>query len=331
MSMFVNLRSRLAGVALAAAAAAAGGCADTGRAADGDASGDSVSPDSMGAVPVETRTVALRLARKVRESSALAMSTTQPGVLFTINDSGNEAVLFAFDTTGADRGSWRVRNADNVDWEALAFGPCSGTSSARCVYIGDIGDNDMKHSTGTIYRVTEPDAKDSAYRGAVRAERVRFRYSDRRHDVEAMYVASNGDAFLVTKRPQRTVLGRLRPALVFRVPSAAWSRNGTAVAELIDSLTLVPGSAPLRTITDASLSADGRLVAVRTNSQLFVYAADTATGRVNGAVPAAICNLIPLGEEQGEGVTWVASSGRFAFSSEGRVARLQLASCPVPH
>jgi len=36
----------------------------------------------------------------------------------------------------------------------------------------------------------------------------------------------------------------------------------------------------MRTITDASLSADSRYVAVRTYGQVFVFDADTATGKV---------------------------------------------------
>jgi len=161
------------------------------------------------------------------------------------------------------------------------------------------------------------------------AEAVTFSYSDRPHDVEAMYVAANGDIFLITKRALASERGQLRPALVFRLPSNAWSGKEQTVAELTDSLSIVPGSAPFRVITDASLSPDGRRVAVRTYAQLFVYSLDSVSGRVRADIPAAVCNLAPLGEAQGEGLTWLSASGRFAFSSEGRGAPLHLASCPV--
>lgn len=308
--------------------AAAIGCGDTKRA--GVAAGETtVGADSMGAAPTGVATVAIRTRRNLRESSALALSANQTGVVYTINDSGNEPILFALDTTGADRGAWRVKQSTNVDWEALAIGAC-GTRSASCVYIGDVGDNDAKHPSRTIYRVREPDPMDSSFTGTMRAEHVTFVYPDRPHDVEALYIAPNGDAFLITKRPERTLRRRLRPALVFRLSSHVWSSKKAVVAELIDSLSIVPGSAPLRTITDASLSPDARRLAVRTYTQLFVYATDPATGRVNTAVAPSICNLAPLGEPQGEGVTWVSSTGRFAFSSEGRGVPLHLATCPVP-
>src|ERR1041385_7437278 len=76
--------------------------------------------DSMGAVPTAVVTVDLRSRRDLVENSAAAMSAWQPGVLFTINDSGNEALLFALDTPGADRGAWRVQGSTDIDWEAAS-------------------------------------------------------------------------------------------------------------------------------------------------------------------------------------------------------------------
>jgi hypothetical protein len=327
--MFMNLRSRLAFV-VGIAGLLFGPLACAGEKRSSSSGEAQASADSMGVAPSEIVARRIRTSRNLRESSALAMSLDQAGVMFTINDSGNEPILFAIDTTGTDRGAWTVQKAKNVDWEALAIGPCDAKDASHCVYIGDVGDNDAHHATRTIYRMSEPSARDSSFSGAVTAEHVTFTYADQAHDVEAMYVAANGDAFVITKRALAATARRLRPALVFRIPADAWSSKKSVVAELVDSLSIVPGSAPLRAVTDASLSPDGRHVAVRTYSQLFVYAADSMTGRINAGVAPAICNLVPLGEAQGEGVSWVGSSGRFAFSSEGQGAPLHLAGCPLP-
>jgi hypothetical protein len=67
---------------------------------------------------------------------------------------------------------------------------------------------------------------------------------------------------------------------------------------------------------------------VRTYSQLFIFATDIVTGRVNPAAPVTTCDLVPLGEPQGEGVTWLASGRRLLFTSEGQSAPLHLADCP---
>lgn len=286
--------------------------------------------DSMGAAPASASAVPLRT-RALPENSAAAMSRTQPGVLFTINDSGNEPVLFAIDTTGAPQGAWRVRGAKNVDWESASVGPCEPSSPAECVYIGDTGDNDGALPERSIYRVAEPAALPQGATSAVAAVRLDYVYPDGPHDVEAMYVAPNGDAFLITKRPSKDTAGRLRPAPVYRLAAAAWKGAARATAERVDSLDIVPGSAPLRVITDAALSPDGHHLAVRTYMQVYVFASDSATGRVDHRIAPSVCNIVSLGEAQGEGITWADNTGRFVLTSEGRESPLELATCPLPH
>jgi hypothetical protein len=149
-------------------------------------------------------------------------------------------------------------------------------------------------------------------------------------DSEASVIVRNGDIFLVTKQPVKTVTGSLRPALIFRIAADAWGSSAPATAALVDSLSLVPGSAPLRTITDASLSPDGWHLAVRTYTQVYVYAVDPASGRVDHSIPAAVCDAVPLGEAQGEGITWLDSRGRMVFTTEGRDPALRIATCPLP-
>jgi hypothetical protein len=317
MDMKMNLSSKWMLVAVAALLA---GC----EATPADKASARVQADSLGAGPTDTVTVPLRDTRGLTENSAAAMSAG--GVLFSINDSGHEAELFAIDTTGADRGVWDVGHASNVDWEALAIGPCG---SERCVYIGDVSDNDARHASRRIYRVREPEPRDSTFRGKLEAEHVKFRYPDGPDDVEAMYVASNGDTFLITKRPVRE-RGVFRRARVYRIPADAWTNHKLESAELVDSLSIVPGSTPLRTISDAALSPDGKHLAVLTYGEVFIYATDASTGRVNAGIAPAVCNIVPLGQAQGEGVTWVNNDGRLAFTSEGKRAPLHLANCPLP-
>jgi hypothetical protein len=112
--------------------------------------------------------------------------------------------------------------------------------------------------------------------------------------------------------------------------AGAWAEKGRTIAALVDSLPIVPGSAPLRVITDASLSPDHRHLAVRSYSQVFIFATDTTTGRVNRAVNPSVCDLVPLGEPQGEGVSWANANGRLLFTSEGQSTPLHLADCRMP-
>ena len=341
-----TLMMRLAPPLLASVAIGCGGaCSPADQwAYDGTAAVDVA--DTMGVAAELVREVPSFARPALKEGSAAVVSVLQPGVLFTVNDAGNDATLFAIDTGGRDRGAWKVTRARNVDWEALAPGPCPDDADAgppderpvephgSCLFIGDTGDNMRQRPVRTIYRVREPKAADvrdtGFYTGKARASRLDYRYPDGNHDVEAMYVSADGAIHLITKRPLRAGRRLRRPALVYSLPSSAWGSQDTAVARLVDSLPIVPGSAPLRTITDASLTRDARLLAVRTYGQVFVFATDSATGRVRHEEAPAVCNVAALDERTGEGISWLPGSTDLVLTREGRRSPLSVVRCPVP-
>jgi hypothetical protein len=289
----------------------------------------------MGAPPKEVVRIRARTRRLLKESSGVAASVAQPGIFFTINDSGNDPMIFAVDSAGADRGAWLVSDASNVDWEATAIGPCLAADATPisgppgCVYIGDSGDNAATSRTHALYAVAEPTAQREQFLGAVASRRLRYEYEDEPHDVEAMYVAADGTTYLITKRPLKDAAGLRRPALVFALPASAWRATERAVARLVDSLPIEPGSAPLRLITDAALAPDGRHLAVRTYAQVYIFETEPSTGRVRADVAPGTCNVISLEERQGEGVTWLNASGRLLLTSEGRFPALHAVTCPL--
>ena len=150
----------------------------------------------MGIAARDISTVRLAL-RELIENSAAAMSRRQPGVFFSINDSGNEPLLFALDTTG-DRGVWRVANATNVDWESLAIGPCAAHDDVVRLHRRHRRQQCAPPLARHLPRA-EPDA--DGRRATLTVAALRYVYADGPHDVEAMYVAPNGDMLFITKRP----------------------------------------------------------------------------------------------------------------------------------
>lgn len=292
-----------------------------------------VRKESLGAALRNVSTVAMHAPKLLKENSSATMSRRQPGVFFSINDSGNDPLLFGLDTTGADRGVWTILGSTNTDWEDSAIGPCSADNGASCVYIGDTGDNDAMRPGRVIYRVVEPDVVPSnsgKVVGSLKAEALLYRYQDRPHDVEAMYVPPNGDVVLITKRPISVRLGHFRDALVFRLSSSLWGSKTPVVATLVDSLPIVPGSSPFRLITDAALSPDSKHLAVRTYAQVYIFATDSLTGAVNHAIAPSVCDVTSLSEYQGEGVSWANNDGRLIFTSEGKKSPLHIADCALP-
>ena len=89
---------------------------------------------------------------EIPETSGLAVSRQHPGLLWTHNDSGSAAVLFALDTAGTLRGRVRIPIRTR-DWEDVSAARCP---SGDCLYIADIGDNRRTRRQVQIYRVPEP-------------------------------------------------------------------------------------------------------------------------------------------------------------------------------
>ena len=261
------------------------------------------------------------------ELSGVVRSTATPALFWSFNDSGHDATLFAMDSSGRARGRVHVAGASNVDWEAMAAGPCD---EGACVYIGDVGDNDADRQRVKIWRVREPEAGDDNTANAVALE---FTYADGPHDVEAMWVSPDTAIWIVTKRPLRDGARRFRSALLFRLPASAWRSPTLATAELIDSLPITPRKGNSDGwVTDAAFFRDEGAdsarhrarVAIRTYQSVVILAADPWTGRPG--VTEARCSLEPLHEREGEAIAWL-RGGRLLLGNEGRHSRLASGRC----
>ena len=288
-------------------------------------------PDDSGVESVlEIRT---HLHNQLVENSAAVTSVRQPGIIFGFNDSGHRAFLFAFDSMGVHRGTWQVLGASNRDWESAGLGPCAREAPGSCLYLGDTGENDARRQFVTISRVPEPAAPPAGGPEggpALTSQRLDVRYPDQPHDVEAMYVAHDGTVFLITKRRLLDSSRRPRPALIYRVPASAWDSSGVAIATLVDSLPIVPGESSGRLISDAALSPDRSLLAVRTYAEVYVFALDSSTSLpVRGGAPTS-CTILGLEERQGEGIGWWWDGRRLLLTSEGKNEPLFVVGCPLP-
>jgi hypothetical protein len=236
----------------------------------------------------------------VNESSGVTASRRQPGILWTLNDSGHGAWIYATDTLGRQHGAFEVNGARNLDWEAIALGPCG---SRECLYIADTGDNGQNRQSGIIYRVPEPSLPAERGRTA-RAEALEFSYPKGRWDVEAAFVDSAGTIHLISK-----TRGRL--PTVYQLPPDAWEAGETVTAVEAGRLPIDSGSLGNQ-VTDAALSPSGRTVAVRTYLAVYLFA---LTGRGMLAPTGIACDAAGL-QLQGEGLTWL-NDRELVLTSEG--------------
>jgi hypothetical protein len=230
---------------------------------------------------------------RLDESSGVVASRRHPGLLWTMNDSGGDPVLFLTDTTGAALGVYPVRGASNVDWEALGRGPCG---NRECLVIGDTGDNGERRSSVTLYRMPEPDTGAVARRAGTGAESLTLRYPDRPHDVEALYVEPDGAIVLITK-------GRRGGVVTFRVPAEAWGTRRVVTPAEADRLPIPASMMTGRVVTDAAIAPDGRHVAVRTYRDVYFFLRGS-DGHLRVDPNRPVCDIAGR-EPQGEGLDFL--------------------------
>lgn len=124
-----------------------GGAALDGAVGDGPAVG---CPDFAPPGPV-----AAVLGAVLVEASGLVASHKNAGVLWSHNDSGDQARIVALRRDGSLMGVVELAGARAVDWEDIALAPGAGGNDE--LVIGDIGDNAEKRTSVFAYRIAEPD------------------------------------------------------------------------------------------------------------------------------------------------------------------------------
>ena len=246
---------------------------------------------------------------ELRESSGLAVSRTQPGVLWSHNDSGDGPNLYAIDLSGRLLATIPVANAVARDWEDMASGPCpagfratTSLEGAACLYLADIGDNNRVREELTVYVVGEPLlAALDATRRPVAARSFRYRYPDQPHDSEAFAASPDGDVTIVSKGRTGTI--------------AFFGLSGVSVARALTSgeiLTAVhqgdtgiePNERISRLVTGAAVSPDGMTLAVRTYNEVFFYGAQVGQGGSRWRDLGRPCSLGDA-EPQGEAIAYL--------------------------
>jgi hypothetical protein len=272
---------------------------------------------------------------ELAETSGLAVSRTNPGVVWSHNDSGNDPVLYALDLTGRLIGSVRVRNAANQDWEDMSAGSCpraageaarQSVETVSCLYIGDIGDNLWWRRELTVYVVEEPLLGGAGeLPDALRSRSFRFRYSRRPDDSEALAVDEQGDVVIVTKG-LAGVPGFFRISADQVAQALQSGETLTAVHEM---------NVPVRTdhdvarlVTGAAFSPDGRTLAVRTYHEVLFFRR-SASATVRHWEPAGAPCFLGDAEPQGEAIDYL-SADTLLLTSErarGRAAHMHRLQC----
>ncbi len=252
----------------------------------------------------------------IRESSGLTASCRQPGVLWTMNDSGSPPLLYAVGPEGRDLGTVRVKGAVNRDWEDLASFRMNQTAY---LLIADVGDNRARYGTYTLYLVEEPSLETPLPAGATVPihRRINFVYPDGARDCEAVAVdPQSRQVLLLSKRTQ--------PPYLYSLPLVP-KKSGRLTARRLGPVPEIPGP----TLSDQAfhgeyasqptamdIAADGRFAVVLTYKSAYLFPKtpqepwQKALSRAPQRIP------IPL-LRQAEGICFGYDGQTLFLSSEG--------------
>ncbi|MCY7366494.1 MAG: hypothetical protein LH469_14470, partial [Frankiaceae bacterium] len=252
---------------------------------------------------------------RISESSGLA-SSSAPGIVFTHNDSGDEARFFAVGDDGRTRTTYDLPDVRARDWEDMARGPDEQGRSS--LWLGDIGDNNALRDQGIlVHRVAEPEPTEREQVTTEPPTSFRLRYPDGPGDAEGLMVHPTTGRLYVVSKP---LAGAARvyaapqpldpdgPNLLEQVASVTFSTTGTPGGPGIGSFAQV-------LVTAADIAPDGSRIALRTYTDLYEWPLE---GEDVGAALAGEPVVTPLPEtRQGEGLTYTADSAAVLVSTEG--------------
>ncbi|MBT8098812.1 MAG: hypothetical protein KJO82_03635, partial [Gammaproteobacteria bacterium] len=167
--------------------------------------------------------------KDIAEASGLAASRRRDDLLWTHNDSGSRARIYALGLAGESRGRAKIKGADNKDWEDMAAFVLDGVPY---LLIADVGDNAAKRDTVMLYIVEEPDLEADDKPELKPAWEIELRYPGGPRDVEAVAVDSeNAQVLLLAKR---TI-----PAELYAVPLRP-DTDAVVTAEFLGRLDTLP-------------------------------------------------------------------------------------------
>jgi hypothetical protein len=222
--------------------------------------------------------------------------------VWAMADGGRRVLVHRLDPDDCAIRSSRTAEVDPFDAEDLARGPDGE------LWVGDLGDN--RRDRETIAVVVLP------RRGEARLHRLA--YPDGPHDAEALLVDGAGVPYIVTKEAGR-------PAGVYRTDGPP-SGSGPTPLVRVGEVALPPsdtvggplGGLGSRLVTGAAMSPDGRVVALRSYTDAWLYPVP------DGDVAAALAGTptrVPLPDEpQGEAIAFT-RDGTLLSASETRSGR----------
>jgi hypothetical protein len=252
--------------------------------------------------------------KMISEGSTLVKSKKY-NVFWTLNDSGDTARIFAVDFNGnIVKPEWskkysgiKIVDASNIDWEAMT------TDESGNLIIADTGNNRNNRTDLAIYKISEPNPYYTTEQGIIAKYLIKYPdqnefppdSSNMNYDAEAVF-SYHGRIHLISKNRSTPV------AKVYVFNSLTpWSVNVPDILTRFDFKSMV---------TDASISSDGKYLAVLTYNYIWLFETDNSD---NPFTNDHYFKAYSLG--QCEGITFLDDATLAVSNEEGKLFKIKIA------
>lgn len=250
--------------------------------------------------------------KEVTESSGLAFSRQIPNAVWTINDSGNSNRAFLLQTNGKLLAELKLKDSDNIDWEALADFEIDGQPY---LMIADVGDNSRRRKSYQLYFFPEPDlseqirtADKKTVKQTVKPRRLQFKYEDGPRNCEAIGVDTDNQKVWLVEKVSFGAKRKKTPG-VYVLEFSLTPEKKTLVAKRLAGF-------PPRNVTGMDFSRDGKSLIIRNylNAHLYTRLGDQPWSEIiNQTTPRSV--VLPL-QRQGEAICFTPDSQDMIVTSE---------------
>lgn len=203
------------------------------------------------------------------ETSGVAASGLNKGILYVHNDSGDSSRFFAITPEGVLKGIYYLKpdsgsaGALMLDCEDIAIG-AGPEKNKSYVYLADIGDNAARRKFVTVYRIAEPllSSNTAFLRAAVPAAAAHLKYPDGARDAEAMMIDPLENLLYIVSKREDSV-GVYTAPLLFAAGDTLLLKKETAL--------FFPGGRIGKWITTGDISRDGRQILLKSYSKIYYW------------------------------------------------------------
>ncbi len=202
--------------------------------------------------------------KAIDESSGLAYSTQQQNIIWTHNDSGNLAVIYALEPQGKDVASFTLDKVKAFDWEDMAS---FRENNKSYLLVADTGDNFKFRNIYRLIILLEPQVniEKTSHQNPPVARQIIFSYpKEKSYDVEAVSVDSVNNKILLMSKSKKTVK-------LFELPLHSQQPSSFEAPIVAQKLGEIES---IKKATSLDISKDGTMAAVLIYGYVYLFQKD---------------------------------------------------------